>query len=78
MPTFGFYDTKEGVERIITGNFYLANTEKMFVASGDEMAYSLLRIDGNGRIDGKVIVGTIDVNGTLKVEGTLETESIFE
>lgn len=78
MPSFGEFSTKEGTEKVMADNFYLAATEKAFIASGEEHAFALLRIDGNYRIDGKAIVGTLQVFGTLKVEGTVETEPIFE
>lgn len=78
MSAYGFYSTLEGVEKVIADNFYLASTEKMYISSGMEYAYSELRIDGKLRVDGKIIAGKVLNYGTIKVEGTIEIDDFLE
>ena len=48
--------------------------EAWFVSSGSEAAFKSLRVDGEMRVDGKLIAKSIGVNGVLVVNGIVELD----
>lgn len=53
-------------------------SERAFVASGAELSYQSLDVQGNARIDGKVVVGLFQSSGTTEINGILEVDPILE
>ena len=66
---------------LATGRLFLnrpdvtvGSTEAFFISSGSEAAFKNLIINGEVRVDGKLIAKSITVNGVLKVNGVVELD----
>ena len=68
-------------DTVTTGRLFISrpdvtvdSTEAFFISSGSEAAFKNLTIDGEVRVDGKLIAKSIVVNGVLKANGVVELD----
>ena len=65
---------------VASRNKTILSSERALVASGSELSYQSLDVQGRMRIDGKVVVGTFQSPGLTEIgkDGILEITSILE
>ena len=59
-------------------SYHLSDWFRMFISSGTEVCHRHFLNDGIIRIDGKLIVASINNNGIIKISGVLEIDSDLE